>query len=261
MKKLLLAFQFLTIIPIKGSGEVSDQEMGSATVFFPLVGMVEGILLFVSAFLLLKILPAEVANMLLVLVLVIINGGLHLDGLSDSFDALAARGNNDRKLSIMNDSSAGPAGVISIVFALLLIYVFLNAVHFLAQGTLYFAILVLLPVAARWSLVPSAYYGKPARRDGLGRLFIEHTGTREFLIATFSTFLIVFIICIAFSNVDLFVFFCMLIFPVLYAASLLGVWFFRGHFGGLTGDSFGAVNEISKLIFLISITIWLQKFI
>jgi adenosylcobinamide-GDP ribazoletransferase len=258
MKKLILAFQFLTIVPVKGTGEVSDQEIGSTTAFFPLVGMVEGILLFAVAFLLLKILPAEAVNTLLVLVLVIINGGLHLDGLSDSFDAIAARGDDERKLSIMKDSSAGPAGVISIVFALLLTYVFLNAVHFLAQGTLYFAILVLLPVAARWSLVPTAFYSRPAKQDGLGRLFIEHTRTKEFLISTFSTFLIVFIICTVFSNIDLFVFFCMLIFPVLYAFSLLGVWFFKGHFGGLTGDSLGAVNEISKLIFLISIMIWLQ---
>ena len=49
--------------------------------------------------------------------------------------------------------------------------------------------------------------------------------------------------------------------PVLYICNFAAVWFFKKIFGGMTGDSFGAVNEIALLIFLATTVIWLQKFI
>jgi len=260
MKKLLLAFQFLTIIPVRDFGEVDEQDMGRATIFFPVVGLVEGSLLAVLAVLLLKVFPPEVVNALLVLMLVIMNGGLHLDGLADTFDAVASRGNLDRKLAIMKDSSTGPVGVIAIVMTLLLNYVLLNAVHAEAKGSMFFAVLVLMSLSARWTLLPAIYYSKSARQDGLGRMFIEHTGTKEFVIATVLTLFIVMGCSIIFSDINLFAFYGMLIFPVLYALSVMAVWFFNNHFEGLTGDSFGAVNEIARMTYLIVVLIWLQKY-
>jgi len=259
MKKLLIAFQFLTIIPVKDTAKIPDEEMGSVAASFPLVGLTEGAVLAGLALLLLKILPAEVVSALLVLVMTILNGGLHLDGLADTFDAIAARGNKDRKLAIMKDSSIGPAGVISIVIALLLNYVLLNAVHFHASKDLYCGIVLLMPVASRWAMVPALFYGKPARQDGLGRAFIEFTGLKELVYSTLLMFLIVVIYALVFSDVDLFVSFCMMNFPVLYALSLLTVWFSNIRFEGLTGDILGAVNEIAKLIFLITSLLWLQQ--
>ena len=140
--------------------------------------------------LLLKILPAEVVSALLVLVMTILNGGLHLDGLADTFDAVAARGDKDRKLAIMKDSYIGPAGVISIVIALLLNYVLLNAVHFHAAKDIYFGIILLMPVVSRWTMVPAIFYGKSARQDGMGRAFIEYTGLKELIFSTLLMFMI-----------------------------------------------------------------------
>jgi cobalamin synthase len=72
-------------------------------------------------------------------------------------------------------------------------------------------------------------------------------------------FVIVMIYALVFSDIDLFVSFCMMNFPVLYAFCLLTVWFSNIHFEGLTGDIFGAVNEIAKLLFLITSLLWLQQ--
>jgi adenosylcobinamide-GDP ribazoletransferase len=259
MKKLLLAFQFLTIIPVKDTGELTDKETGGASALFPVVGLAEGVLLAVLALLLLKVFQVEVVNALLVLVLIILNGCLHLDGLADTFDAIAARGDSDRKLAVMKDSSIGPAGVISIVMALLLNYVLLNAVHFLASGDVYLGIVLLMPVASRWAMVPALYYGKPARREGLGKSFIESTGLKEFVLSTLLMFIIVLTYALVFSDIDLFLSFSMVNFPVLFALSLVAVWFSNIHFEGLTGDQFGAVNEIARLIFLITSLLWLQQ--
>lgn len=259
MKKLLIAFQFLTIIPVKDMGEISEKEIGSSSTYFPVVGLAEGIVLAVIAMLFIKILPSQVVNALIVLLLLILNGGLHLDGLADTFDAIASRGDREKKLLIMKDSSIGPIGVISIVMSLLLSYVMLNAVHFYSAGNLYYAILLLMPVSTRWAMVPVLCYGRSARNEGLGRLFIEHTGSRELMISTLILFTIAVGDGIFLSSMNLFIFFSMMIFPVLYGFSVLAVWFSKRHFNGLTGDSLGAMHEIARLIFLLPTVIWLQQ--
>ena len=261
MKRMLLAFQFLTIIPVRDMGEVSEQEIGRATSVFPLVGLAEGIVLSVLAVLFLKVFPAELTNALLVLVIVIINGGLHLDGLADTFDAVASRGDQDKKLLVMKDSSVGPMGVIAIVMVLLLKYVLLNAVFFHSSINVYTTTLIVMPVVSRWAMVPAAYHCGSARQEGLGRVFLEHTGTKELLSATALAVLTALIVCVSGSQYPFFIFYVMFALPVIYIFNFGAVWFFKKIFGGMTGDSFGAVNEIALLIFLIMMVVWLQKFI
>jgi adenosylcobinamide-GDP ribazoletransferase len=252
---MYLAMQFLTIIPVKDFGEVSDQEVGNTTAVFPLVGLAEGVVLLFFAVIFLKVFPSELTNALLVLLLIIINGGLHLDGLSDTFDALASRGEREKKLSIMRDSTVGPFGVLSIVMAVLLKYVLLNAVYFQSSGPVYYSTVVLMAVLARWSMVPAAYYSGTARKDGLGRLFIEHTGKKELITATVTAAVVVMIVCITGSGLSLLMFYGMFAMPLLYAFSFGAVWFFKRNFGGMTGDSFGAVNELSMLCLLLMVVI------
>lgn len=255
MKKILLAFQFLTIVPVKDPGEVSDKEMGNTTVVFPVVGFAEGVVLAFSASLFLKVFPAELTNALLVLILTIMNGGLHLDGLSDTFDAIASRGDREKKLAIMKDSTVGPLGVISIVMALLLKYALLNAAYFQANLASYFLAVISMPVLSRWAMVVAAYYGRPARKDGLGRLFMEYTEIRQLIAATAISIGLLSLVCVLVSQFLVLMFLLMFAMPVVYAFSFGAVWFFKKNFGGLTGDSFGAINEIMVLIFLLTVVI------
>lgn len=261
MKKILLAFQFLTIIPVKHMGEASEEEIGGTTVFFPLVGLIEGVLLAVLAALFIKVFPSELCNALLVLVMVIMNGGLHIDGLADTFDAIASRGGKDKRLAIMKDSTVGPTGVIAIVMVLLLKYVLLNAVFLHSTIAVYFASVALMPVFSRWTMVPAAYHCKSARTDGLGRMFIEHTELKTLLTATTVTIAVSLLICSIASVNGLFTFHMMFVMPLLYAFNFIAVWFSTRHFEGMTGDLLGAVNEIAVLLFLMFTVIWSQKFI
>ncbi|MBI5664500.1 MAG: adenosylcobinamide-GDP ribazoletransferase [Nitrospirae bacterium] len=255
MKKLLLAFQFLTIIPMQNMGDVSEEEMGKTTAVFPLVGFAEGVVLAFLAALFIKVFPAELTNALLVLILVIMNGGLHLDGLSDTFDAVASRADRGKKLEIMKDSTVGPMGVIAIVMALLLKYVLLNTVSFQSTTVSYLMTVLAMPVLSRWSMVNAAFYSGPARKDGLGRLFIEHTRARQLIAATAAVIVLIALVCTMVSQFSLLMFYVMFAVPVLYAFSFVAVWFFSKMFGGMTGDSFGAVNELAVLIFLLSAVI------
>jgi len=258
MKKILLAFQFLTIIPVQDMGEVSEEEMGRTTAVFPVVGIIEGGIFLILSVIFLKILSPEITSLLLITIMVLMNGALHIDGLADTFDAIASRGDREKRLSIMKDSALGVAGTVAIVLDLLLRYVLLNALLSHPISKSYYAVIFLLPVMARWTMVPVALYGKSAREEGLGRLFAEYTKLREMLIATgvlILSLILVFIVTLEFS---LFGFYCMAVFPVLYGFGLLAVWFFNKTFGGLTGDSFGAVYEISILLVLLMSVIWLQ---
>ncbi len=255
MKKVLLAFQFLTIVPVKDIGEVSEQDMGSTTVLFPVVGFAEGVLLAFSATVFIKVFPVELTNALLVLILAVMNGGLHLDGLSDTFDAIASRGDTEKKLSIMKDSTVGPMGVIAIVMTLLLKYILLNAVYFQSTFAVYCLVVISTPLLSRWAMVPAAYYGKSVRQDGLGRLFIKHTAIKDLITATILAIILMAalsIISIQFSYLMFYVMFAM---PVLYAFSFGAVWSFKRLFSGMTGDSLGAVNELAVLVFLIIVVL------
>ena len=252
MKKILLAFQFLTIIPVKEIKDVSEKEMGGASAFFPLIGFIQGTLFVVSAGLFLKIFPPELANGLLILVIIATSGGLHLDGLADTFDAIALRGDREKKLLVMKDSTIGPVGVIAIVLALLLKFLALNSLFHYSLFTFYYS-LFLMPVFSRWVMVTAIFHGKSARQDGIGKIFIENTKLKELVIATllvigFWLLVVSFLLSSLFTiHYSLF----LVSIPVLYIFSLVSVWFCNKKFGGMTGDTFGAVSEISEILFLI----------
>ncbi len=251
MKKILLAFQFLTIIPVKEIKDVSEKEMGGASAFFPLIGFIQGTLFVISAVLFLKVFPRELTNGLLVLVIIITSGGLHLDGLADTFDAIALRGDREKKLSVMKDSTIGPVGVIAIVLALLLKFLALNSLFHYSLFTFYYS-LFLMPVLSRWVMVTAIFHGKSARQDGIGKIFIENTKLKELVIATL---LVIgcWLLVVSFLLSSLFTIHCSLFvvsISVLYIFSLASVWFCNKKFGGMTGDTFGAVSEISEILFL-----------
>ncbi len=271
MRKILLAFQFLTIVPVKEMKEVSEKEVGSASAFFPLIGFFQGSLFVVLATLFLKVFPAELTNGLLILVIVLTNGGLHLDGLADTFDAVASTGNKEKKLAIMKDSTVGPIGMIAIVFVILLKYLSLNALFLNSSPIIYCSSLFLMPVFSRWAMVPAIFYGKPAKQDGLGKIFIENTGLKELVIATllviscwllvvsFSLFPGIYLFLPSLFTIHYSLF--LLPLPVLYIFSIIVVWFSNKKFGGMTGDTFGAVSEISEILFLMMVVICSQNFI
>jgi adenosylcobinamide-GDP ribazoletransferase len=90
MRQFLLAFQFLTIVPVKVRGEVSEKDISGSAVFFPVVGAFQGLLTAMTAFLFMKLFSSEVTCGLVILILTLTKG-FHLDGLADTFDALAVK--------------------------------------------------------------------------------------------------------------------------------------------------------------------------
>lgn len=255
MKQVFLAFQLLTIFPVRDQGILSSEDVGRATAWFPVVGLIEGLVLGIAAKGLLILFPVEVVNALLVLLIALMNGCLHLDGLADTFDAVACRAGRERKLAVMKESSTGPAGVIAVVLTLLLKYVLLNALFRDISQAAHAASLLAMPVLSRWTMVPAAFYGEPARKDGLGKTVLDHTGTGQLITATASAIILLGAAAALTEGLHLIPFYAMFVMPLLYAFSFGSARFCRRVFGGMTGDTLGAVNEIAALVFLLMVFI------
>ncbi|MEW6686254.1 MAG: adenosylcobinamide-GDP ribazoletransferase [Candidatus Edwardsbacteria bacterium] len=265
MRQLVLAFQFLTIIPLKVKGDISEKKISQSAAFFPMVGAFQGLLAVLTASLLIKLFPLEITSGLVILILIISNGGFHLDGLADTFDALAVKSSGDKtidrnkRLSVMKDGATGAIGVISIVMTILLKLLLLNSIfHHCPLSTLYF-LLFLMPVFSKWVMIPAMYHGISARQEGLGRIFLNNIRLNLVIFSSLLTIIFCLLIAVIDRLGELILF--LILFAMLYIFSFISVKFCTRKFGGLTGDSLGAISEISEILFLMMTSIWLQHFI
>ncbi len=264
---LILAFQFLTIIPLKRDLSASETDIAKSASFFVLVGLFQGIMLITADYVSGIFFHPDLVFGLILLLLVISNGGFHLDGLSDTFDALAVKSSGDneldiqKRLAVMKDSTSGPIGVVAIVSALALKYLSLqNLSNF--SYFIYYSSLLLMPVISKWTMVLSMFHGTPARQVGLGRLFIGNIRLREVAISTVMLLLILASLALFFQSYmpESYYFFYPVLLVVFYLFVRVLVVFFNKKTGGLTGDILGAISEVTEINFLLLVIIWSRLF-
>jgi adenosylcobinamide-GDP ribazoletransferase len=233
------ALRFLTILPVPWRREAP---VGRSVVWFPVVGLVVGLALSGFNWLLRLALPGGIVSALTLAALVIITGGLHLDGLADTCDGLAGHKTVEERHRIMRDSRVGGFGVIGIALLLLMQFAALNSLP--AQIT--FASLVLMVVAGRWAMVYAIFAHPYARTSGLGRAFKEETDWKVLVIASVVT-LVVAAVSLQWAGPAI----MLLVWGI--TAALAAI--FNKTFAGLTGDNYGAVNEIIQVSVLILINL------
>jgi adenosylcobinamide-GDP ribazoletransferase len=242
MKYFFTAMTVLTALPLNRHTAASDEDLARSTLFFPVVGFMIGFLLMAVAQWLSPILSPGPLSAVLLVVSILLTGGLHLDGLADLCDGLAAGGDRERILSVMKDSHVGAFGVMGLVIVLLLKYsLFLEVIH---QG--WFRSFLIMGVLSRWAMVLAAFSGRYAREEGTARPFIGQIRRSWFIGSTGITVGFAWIIfkgpgLLALLPVFLFVFLCL--------------HYLKLKIGGLTGDALGALNEITEILVLLLITI------
>lgn len=166
MRAFLVALQFLTRLPVRLCTAPNVEELGRSLLFYPLVGLLIGMLL---AALAMAISAAGISDLLgaalILATWVLLTGGLHLDGLADSADAwIGGRGERERTLAIMKDPYCGPMGVTALVVILLVKFGALAALLSCGKG---WAVAV-VPVLGRTAL-PLLFLTTPyVRPGGLG---------------------------------------------------------------------------------------------
>jgi adenosylcobinamide-GDP ribazoletransferase len=250
LAELVAAIRFLTIIPIPGlrrlfssqSTQPSTPSFGLGSGYFPLVGLLLALLLSILVVALRTLVPPLALSALLVVVLVILTGGIHLDGLMDSCDGLFGGATPERRLEIMKDSRVGSFGVLGGVSALLLKFAFLASL----QGSLLIPALLITLTTSRWTMTLALSIFPNARSTGLGVTFRQIITRGRLLLAG----IVALIVAVVFGYlVGLAVFVVVTI-----VAISAGVWIAR-RLDGLTGDTYGAIEELAEVIALLLLVI------
>jgi adenosylcobinamide-GDP ribazoletransferase len=264
VKEFLIAVQFLTRIPVKIKGNLSEREIARSAIFFPLAGAVQGAPAAAAALFFSALFSPDIAAGLVIAVLLVINGGFHVDGLADTADGISVKGTGDpsrdreKRLAVMKDSSVGAMGAIAIALLLLLKYLFISGL--LEKGLTWdvLSVMFLVPVFSKWIMVPVICHGTAARDDGLGRIFIVHGGLTVFILSTLVLAAVFF--CASFWLPGTSLFDTIRLFPIFllpsYAFGLLWVAFCRKKFGGQTGDTMGAVSEVGEILLYALAFLW-----
>ena len=241
LKPLICAWQFLTAVPVsRDFHDPAPNELAGSMLWYPFVGLLLGSLLAVTDVLLARWLPREAVAALLILLLVGMTRGLHQDGLADTLDGLAGGRTPADRLAIMRDPRIGAIGATGLFLSLILRYGALLSV----PEAFRFLTLLCMPAIGRWGMVVGAYGASYARAEGgLAAPFLAHLSERHVLGAT-----VVVMAVMVWSFGAL---------PALGALciggllSRLATQFYRHVFGGITGDTLGATNELIEVTFLL----------
>ena len=246
MKAFIAAVQFLTIVPLAKDLRVPDETLSNSIAYFPLVGFLIGMLLSLCSGAMELFLPTQVGCILIIALLIILTGGIHLDGLVDALDGLAGGGGRERMLEIMRDSRIGAIGVIGVVVLLLIKYITLTN---LPRGLLWKS-LMLMPVVGRWSMAQICYFSRYARENGTGRPFVNPASRKGGIFAAILT-LTLLTIFLGLKGV---------VIGILLSLFTHGFKaFFHRKIGGVTGDVIGAANELAEVLFLLMVLMFYPR--
>jgi len=231
VKSFLAALQFLTIFPWPRRAERSAGEIAAGSVFFPVVGFLLGSILVLVNSAFKPFVPAGILSVALVALLALLSRGFHLDGLADTFDGLGAGGERERVLKIMDDPHTGVFGLLAVVLVILLK---VRAIE-LMDAERWRALLV-APLLGRWAMALLAYRSAAAK-EGLGSsLNGSMTGRRLF----FSTVIAVALVTSFAGIAGIGIMISAAFFTIACRS------YFHRRLGGVTGDIFGAVGELSE---------------
>lgn len=246
----LFALQFLTVIPLPLPREPRRGEVGRSLIYFPLVGLIIGVILAGLNWLFRLFLPVAVVNGLLLAALAVISGALHLDGFADTCDGIAGNKSVEDRWRVMHDSRSGAFGIVGLALLLLIQYLALNSIP---ENLIVFA-LVLAPVLSRWSMVYAVFAYPYARPSGLGRLFKEGVTWWGFLLATLLTLAIALDLSrLPGSSYSYLAGLAIMV--ISWVVIMVVAAYLRRKFAGLTGDTYGAISEMVEVTVLLLVVI------
>jgi adenosylcobinamide-GDP ribazoletransferase len=242
MKSFLLALQFLTIIPIKFK-HINEKLMAQSMIYFPCVGFLLGLVLAgINCLLLLLNFPRLSIDIILVVMLIFLTGGIHLDGLADTIDAILSGRKSDEMLKIMRDPHIGAMGVLGIISIILLKISLLYSIGEALKPIS----LILMCSLSRWSLVFAMFSFPYAREEGKAKVFIQGINPKIFILSTSLTLFLVF---------ASWKFKGLLILFIAAISSYITARFINKKISGITGDTLGMINEITEASVLFGVCI------
>ncbi len=246
MRSFFAALQFLTLLPVPASRQARLEDLERSLAYYPLVGLLMGGLLVLLDAGFSRLFPVFLTSVLLVIALLLISGGLHCDGLVDTADGFFSSRPREEILRIMKDSHMGPMGAMAVVSVLVLKIAAFAAV----PSPLRWWTFLLTPAAAYGAIMLNIALLPYARPEGgLGAIFSRKRSLPLALVAAVTLMASGWVAggMAGLSAVS----------GALLAGLALASWTHR-KIGGYTGDTLGAVFEISAIMPALVATAWGQ---
>ncbi|MBM7623596.1 adenosylcobinamide-GDP ribazoletransferase [Sporohalobacter salinus] len=242
--RLITALQFLTRIPIRANVRFTSRRLGKSMVFYPMIGSLIGGILVGLNTVFGVVWSNLVVKALILVILIMITGGLHLDGYIDTIDGIFSGRSKQRMLDIMRDSRVGAHGVTGLISLLLLKFAFLTEI----TTQIELEALVLMPTLSRWAIVYAAAFYPYAREEeeGLGAAGAKFVETKELSIASLWTAILAGLLLGVYGLVA---------FVLVWIMTVIIIRVITKRIDGLTGDSYGAINELIEVFSLLVLTL------
>ncbi len=236
MNGLRQAIGFLTVLPVAPGG---DARMGPARAYFPLVGLALGGILACIDLVLGQALPPPVISALLVVAMLVLTRAIHTEGFLDVCDGLFGGYDRAKRLEILRDPHVGAFAVLGGASLLLLKWSLIAGIPDEERT----ALLMLFPCLSRFGMLAAMGAFSYAREQGLGTSFQE--GRRRWQMAFgFATAATAGALLSGLAGL-------VLLGAVIAIALAMGRWV-TGLLGGMTGDTYGAVNEVGEVVVLLT---------
>lgn len=237
-KGIISVISFLTIIPSKNS----DLETVAKNMYlFPIVGAIIGLIIGTAGYGMSLFVQPLIIGLILTAALAIITGLHHIDALGDFADGLMAKGTREKKLAAMRDPSVGSSGVISIVLYVAGMIISLSMI----KGLALFEAILLSELLAKFSMILQAYQGNSAWQGFSSPFTIYMKSPKKLAV---SAIMVATPVVVIGKTTGIYaIIACIFISFLLYGIA-------KRNFGGVSGDVFGASNEIVRLASLLIFT-------
>ena len=247
LHRFFYAWIFLTKLSAPPLPKATKEDWGRIAPYFTFIGFVIGFILYFSAkiFLYFK-LPVIFSALLLLLFWNLITGCLHLDGLMDTFDGINCQ-DQERKVDAMKDSRIGAFGAIAGIFVILFKLIALCTILI---NKLFFIIIFSLPLARLIAVYALSFLSINNKAGISSSMFTAGIKKPQDFMINLLTFVVVFFtvspaLQLSSSPVHILMF-------LIVSCLLSALWahWLDNHFKGHTGDTYGALIELSETTIL-----------
>ncbi|GGP15248.1 adenosylcobinamide-GDP ribazoletransferase [Oceanobacillus neutriphilus] len=250
---ILVNLQFFTSIPIKSQFSLDQNQLKYVLRTFPVLGLLQGSIYAAFIYILHSFTPFTdlIMALFLWLLLIILSGGIHLDGWIDTSDAYFSYKDPEKRLEIMKDPRTGAFGVLSVIVLLFTRFIILYELIQIAHIAILLFI-ILIPFLGKMLLGVFLQTLPPARTEGMASFF--QRGKSNSLFGVYAAYLVIIGSFITWLQIDLLFAFLLFI-----AVTLIAGLFIAGsitkNFNGITGDTLGASSEGMELLLWLTLLV------
>lgn len=256
LRNFFLALGFFTRIPVPDFADFQEAELNQSSKYFPLVGIVVGIVGALAFVIASQIFTKSIAVLVSMAATIYLTGAFHEDGLADSSDGIGGGWQREQILTIMQDSRLGTYGAVALFFMLFAKFQTLNLLQSPIIPILLITAHALSRLCAVWVMATAQY----VKAEGKSKPLATEISTAHLLLANVFGLLPFGLMLAIFFYRDV----GLLEIAKLTSITLLPVlasWFWwraklLKNIGGYTGDGLGATQQITELAFYLGVLVW-----